>query len=61
VKGEIQPALVEEGRVESPTVTMSVTQRGGDAVKSASVGDSLELHFIVPGRHYREIFLPGIK
>ena len=49
VKGEIQPALVEEGRVESPTVTMSVTQRGGDAVKSASVGDSLELHFIVPG------------
>ena len=50
VKGEIQPALVEEGRVESPTVNMAVTLRGGGPVQSAAVGDALELHFSVLGR-----------
>jgi len=45
VKGEIAPALIESGKVESPTVLMSVTERGGGEVKSAAVGDSLELHF----------------
>jgi len=47
VKGEIQPALVEEGKVESPTVIMSVTARGGGQVKQAAVGDPLELHFSI--------------
>jgi len=47
VKGEIQPALVEQGTVESPTVAMSVTARGGGKVERAQVGDPLELHFTI--------------
>ena len=45
VNGEIEPALVENGKVESPTVVMSVTARGGGRVERAQVGDPLELHF----------------
>ena len=45
VNGEIEPALVENGKVESPTVMMSVTARGGGRVERAQVGDPLELHF----------------
>ena len=45
VNGEIEPALVENGKVESPTVVMSVTGRGGGRVERAQVGDPLELHF----------------
>ena len=32
VKGQIAPALIEAGKVESPTVAMSVTERGGGEV-----------------------------
>ena len=47
VKGEIQPSLLEEGKVESPTVVMTVTERGGGEVRAAAVGDPLELHFTI--------------
>ena len=33
VNGEIEAALVENGKVESPNVVMSVTARGGGQVK----------------------------
>ena len=47
VNGEIEAALVENGKVESPTVVMTVTQRGGGRVERAQVGDQLELHFTI--------------
>jgi len=47
VQGEITPALIEQGTVESPTVVMSVTARGGGRVERAQVGDPLELHFTI--------------
>jgi len=47
VQGEISPALIEQGTVESPTVVMSVTARGGGRVERAQVGDPLELHFTI--------------
>ena len=37
--------MFEESVVDSPNVIMKVTERGGEDVKSAQVGDPLELHF----------------
>ena len=45
IDGEIEPSLFEEAVVESPNVIMKITERGGGDVKSAQVGDSLELRF----------------
>ena len=58
VNGEIEAALVENGKVESPNVMMSVTARGGTQVQRAQVGDQLELHFdiIDPDSPY-EVFV----
>ena len=58
VNGEIEAALVENGKVESPNVVMSVTARGGGQVKRAQVGDQLELHFdIVDPESPYEVFV----
>ena len=45
IEGEIEPSMFEESVVDSPNVVMKVTERGGEDVKSAQVGDPLELHF----------------
>ena len=45
IEGEIEPSMFEESVVDSPNVIMKVTERGGEDVKSAQVGDPLELHF----------------
>ena len=58
VNGEIESALVENGKVESPNVVMSVTARGGGQVKRAQVGDQLELHFdIIDPESPYEVFV----
>ena len=58
VNGEIESALVENGKVESPNVVMSVKARGGAAVDRAQVGDQLELHFdIVDPESPYEVFV----
>ena len=45
IDGEIEPSLFEEAVVDSPNVIMKITERGGGDIKSAQVGDSLELRF----------------
>ena len=45
IDGEIEPSLFEEAVVDSPNVVMKITERGGGDVKSAQVGDALELRF----------------
>ena len=45
IDGEIEPSLFEEAVVDSPNVIMKITERGGGDVKSAQVGDALELRF----------------
>ncbi|KAA0192345.1 hypothetical protein HAZT_HAZT001565 [Hyalella azteca] len=45
VTGEVEPALEEESIVESPNVVMRITDRDGEDVGSAAVGDMLELRF----------------
>ena len=58
VNGEIESALVENGKVESPNVVMSVTARGGTQVERAQVGDQLELHFdIIDPESPYEVFV----
>ena len=47
VNGEIESALVENGKVESPNVVMSVTARGGDPVERAQV--SQETSYVTTG------------
>lgn len=58
IEGEIEPSMFEEAVVDSPNVVMSVTERGGESVKSAQVGDPLELHFeIIDPESPYEIFV----
>ena len=58
VNGEIESALVKNGKVESPNVVMSVTARGGSQVERAQVGDQLELHFdIIDPESPYEVFV----
>ena len=45
IDGEIEPSLFEEAVVDSPNVIMKITERGGGDIKTAQVGDSLELRF----------------
>ncbi|KAJ8894681.1 hypothetical protein PR048_007346 [Dryococelus australis] len=47
VQGEARPALSEEVIVESPNVAMRITDRRGDDISSATVGDPLALKFEV--------------
>ena len=50
--------MFEESVVDSPNVIMKVTERGGADVKSAQVGDPLELHFeIFDAQSPYEIFV----
>ena len=50
--------MFEESVVDSPNVVMQVYGRGGEAVKSAQVGDPLELHFeIIDPESPYEIFV----
>ena len=58
IEGEIEPSMFEESVVDSPNVIMKVTERGGEDVKSAQVGDPLELHFeILDQQSPYEIFV----
>ena len=45
IDGEIEPSLFEEAIVDSPNVIMKITERGGGDIKTAQVGDALELRF----------------
>ncbi|XP_066975682.1 uncharacterized protein [Macrobrachium rosenbergii] len=51
VEGDIRPALEEGSTVDSPNVIMRVTNRNGDDIADASVGDMLQLRFEIVDRN----------
>lgn len=51
VEGDIKPSLEEGSTVDSPNVIMRVTNRNGDDISDASVGDMLELRFEIVDRN----------
>lgn len=51
VEGDIKPALEEGSTVDSPNVIMRVTNRNGDDIADASVGDMLQLRFEIVDRN----------
>lgn len=46
-KDSLRPPI-QEATVTSPTVTMRITDRDGNDIKSAEVGDQLSLRFEIP-------------
>lgn len=51
VEGDITPVMEEGSTVDSPNVIMRVTNRNGDDISDASVGDMLQLRFEIVDRN----------